>query len=240
LHRLAHELPGQFLDALRVSGREQQGLPLFRALFGNRGDVIEKAHVQHAVGLVQHQGVERLQVQILTRQVIHDAPRRPHHDMRAMLQRGTLAAQGHAAAQGDNLDVVCGPRQPADLGSHLVGQLTRRAQHQGLHRKAARVQLGQQGQGESGRLTTARFGLRNQVFARQRGGQAGRLDRRHRQIAQLLQIGQRGGVQGQGCEAGARKRGGGSGSHLGVDSTHGLIIGIRPGNPILTAAGGHG
>jgi hypothetical protein len=127
---IAHELFGQLFNAFGVGGREQQGLALGRALFGHGGNVVKKAHVQHAVGLVQHQGVEGFQRQVAALQVVHDAPGRAHHHVRAVLQRGTLAAQRNAAAQGDDLDVFLGARQAADFDGHLVGQFARGAQHQ--------------------------------------------------------------------------------------------------------------
>jgi hypothetical protein len=149
LHGLLHELRAELGDALRVGGREQQGLALFGALARHGGDVVEEAHVEHAVGLVEHQGVERFERQVLALQVVHHAAGRAHHDVRAMLQAQHLAAQRHAAAQGHDLDVFLGPRQAADLGSHLVGQFARGAQHQRLHGKAAGVQVGQQGQAKA-------------------------------------------------------------------------------------------
>ena len=169
-HRLAHELRREFRDAFRVGGGEQQRLARLRALARHRDDVVEEAHVQHAVGFVQHQRVERVELQAFARQVVHHAARRAHHDVRAVLQRRELAAQRHAAAQRHDLDVVLGTRQPADLGRHLVGQLARRAQHQRLHREAARVQVGQQRQRESRRLAAAGLGLRDDVLAQQRRG----------------------------------------------------------------------
>ena len=65
LHSLwrAHELRRQFRNALGVSGRKKQGLTVFGALAHHFGDVIEKAHVQHAVGFVQHQRVDTRQTQ---------------------------------------------------------------------------------------------------------------------------------------------------------------------------------
>ncbi len=50
--RRTHKLRRQLGDALGVSGGEQQGLAVFGALAHHLGDVVEKAHVQHAVGLV--------------------------------------------------------------------------------------------------------------------------------------------------------------------------------------------
>jgi hypothetical protein len=133
LLRVLHELRAELGDALRVGGREQQRLALLGALARHGGDVVEEAHVEHAVGFVEHQGVQRFEREAAALQVVHHAAGRAHHDVRAVLQAGDLAAQRHAAAQGHDLDVVLGARQAADLGGHLVGQLARGAQHQRLH-----------------------------------------------------------------------------------------------------------
>jgi hypothetical protein len=114
-----------------------------------------------------------------------------------------------AAAQSDHLDVFLGARQAADFHGDLVSQLARGAQHHGLHRKPARVELGQQRQRKGGRLSAAGLGLGNQVLARQGDGQAGGLDGGHGRITQLLQVRQCGGREG--------KRG---------ESCHAAIIGL--------------
>ena len=129
--------------------------------------------------------------------------------MRAVFQAGVLPAQCHTAAQRHHLDVFFSPRQPADLLRHLVGQLARRAQHHRLHRKAPRVQVGQQRQRKSSSFAAAGLGLRNQVFAQQRNRQTGRLNRRHLGVTQQLEVGQRGRRQGQT----GKIEGGGGGSH---------------------------
>ena len=117
-----------------------------------------------------------------------------------------LAAQRDAAAQGDDLDVFFRPRQPADLGRDLVGQLARRTQHQRLDGEPARVEPGQQRQGKGCRLAAAGLGLGDQVLPGQGNWQAGGLDRGHAVVAQLLQIGQRGGREGQGGERSGHAR----------------------------------
>ena len=197
LLRLAHELLGQLLNALGVGGREQQRLAFLGGLLHHGGNVVKEAHVQHAVGFVQHQRVQVFQRKVFALQQVHDAARCADHDVRAVLQAGALAARGHATAQRHHLDVFLGPRQAANFHRHLVGQLARGAQHHGLHRKPARVELGQQRQRKGGRLAAAGLGLGNQVFAGQRNGQAGGLNGRHGLVAELLQVGQRGGREGE-------------------------------------------
>ncbi len=201
LLRVLHELLGQLFNAFGVGGREQQGLAVWRALAHHRGDVVQKAHVEHAVCLVQHQGVQAFQGEVFALQQVHDTAGRPHHDVGAVLQAGTLAAGSHAATQGDNLDVVLRAGQAADLDRHLVCQLPGGAEHHGLHRKPARVELGQQRQSKRSGLAATCLGLGNQVFAGQRHRQAGSLDGRHGIKAQLLQIGQRGRCEGESRES---------------------------------------
>jgi DTW domain-containing protein YfiP len=190
-------------------------------LLDHLGDVVKEAHVQHAVGLVQHQGVQAFERQVATFQVVHDAPGCAHHDVRAMLQRGALSAQGNAATERHDLDVFFGARNAADLGGDLVGQFACGAEHQGLHGKPTRIEFGEQGQGEGGGLAAAGLGLGNQVFAFEGQGQAGRLDRGHGGIAKLLQIGQHGRRQRQlgevvGACRGGDGRGGGGFSHAAI------------------------
>ncbi len=127
--------------------------------------------------------------------MIHDAARRAHDDMGAVFEAGDLRPHGAAAAQGQYLDVVFAARQAADFLGHLIGQLARRTEHQGLHRETAGVQLGQQAKRESGRLAAAGLGLRNQVAAGQCERQAGGLNRRHPKITELLEV-----LQGAGCQ----------------------------------------
>ena len=124
--------------------------------------------------------------------MVEDAPWRAHHHMGAVLQTHGLTSQGHAAAQGDHFDVAHGSRQASNFLCYLIGQFTRGAQHQRLGVKLRGVEFLHQGQAKGCRFAAARAGLRQQVASRQRERQAGRLNRRHRCVAQLGQVAQRG------------------------------------------------
>ena len=108
--------------------------------------------------------------------------------MRAMLQARHLLSHRAAAAKRENFDVVCSTCQTADFLRHLISQFARRAQHQRLYAEVARVQFGEQGQCECRSLAATGLGLRDQVVSGQRNRQAGGLDWRHRQVAELLQV----------------------------------------------------
>ena len=125
--------------------------------------------------------------------MVQNAARRADHHVRTVFQADDLAAQRHAAAQRDYFDVAGGPGQTANLLRHLIGQLAGRAQHQGLDGHVGGLQLLHQGQAKGGGLAAAGAGLGDQVLARQRQRQAGRLDGRHGGVAQLGQVGHRGG-----------------------------------------------
>ena len=214
--RVAHKAVGQIGNAFGVSGREQKGLAVSRALLCHGDDVGKKAHVQHAIGFIQHQGLEVADIELAALHQVHHAAGRTHDDVRAVFQRCNLVTRRYAAIDGDDLDVVLRTRQTADFGSHLVGQLTRGAQHQRLHGKPARVQAVNDGQAEGSRLAAASAGLGDQVLALQRQRQAGGLNGRHLRIAQLLQVGQHFGGQRQ-----RRKSGGISGLDGAGGGVHG-------------------
>ena len=188
LHRLwfFHELRGQLGNAFRIGGREQKCLSFGRTLPGHGSDIVKETHVQHAIGFVEHQGLKAFEFQRTTLQMVHDAARRTHHHMRAMLQTQHLSTQCHTATQGDHFDIAHRTCQAANFLTHLIGQLACWTQNHGLHRKVCGQNLFNQGNTKSSSLATARTGLCNQILARQCHRQTGRLNGRHQQIAQLL------------------------------------------------------
>ena len=50
---------GQFLDLLREGGREEHGLALGGHVLEDAFHIRQEAHVEHAVGFVQHQDLDR-------------------------------------------------------------------------------------------------------------------------------------------------------------------------------------
>ena len=226
LHRLrgAHELRCQLGDAFGVSGRKQQGLPVFGALAHHLGDVIEKAHVQHAVGFIEHQGVHARQTERATLQMVQDAAGRADHHIGAMFEAHGLAAQGHATAQGDHFDVLACAGQAPDFLGDLIGQFARGAQDHGLDGGTGRpgaLQALNQRQPECGRFAAASAGLRDQVLPGQGQRQAGGLNGRHLGVAQLLEVLKGGGGQLELVKA-SRCRGRRGCSHAGI------IVGRSP------------
>ncbi|KAG1543388.1 hypothetical protein G6F50_013995 [Rhizopus delemar] len=71
--RVPQEPGAELADVVGVGGRKQQRLAFGRAVRGDGDDVVIEAHVDHAVGFVQHQRGQAGQVQAAARQVVLDA-----------------------------------------------------------------------------------------------------------------------------------------------------------------------
>ena len=88
---------GEFGDVLRHGGREEQRLPLDRQFADDFADVVDEAHVEHAVGFVEHQELDLAELQPVALDEIEQAAGGRHHDFDALHDRADLAAHRHAA-----------------------------------------------------------------------------------------------------------------------------------------------
>ncbi len=87
-------------NRLWPGSREEHGLTRWRGKTGHLIDGLAKAHVQHPVSFVQHQGLQRVERDRPLLQVIEQTTRRGNDDMRRMLQGITLGAERLAATKG--------------------------------------------------------------------------------------------------------------------------------------------
>ena len=157
------------LDRLVDGGGEQQRLALGRDLLDDRGDVGQKSHVEHAVGLVEHEHLDGGQVDDAALNQVHQAPRRGDEDVGAIAQLADLGAVGRAAEHGG--DVVVGAvRNLHARARALLRQLARGADDQHARRPSAALaparaglELRQGGQQERGGLAGAGGGCGDQV-----------------------------------------------------------------------------
>lgn len=60
-HRVVHEFAGDRGDLFRHGGGKHQHLALLRHMGKNLVDVVDKAHIEHLVGLVEHHGVDMVE-----------------------------------------------------------------------------------------------------------------------------------------------------------------------------------
>ena len=90
-------------DRLGHGGREQGDLPLRRRVFENPVHILDEAHSQHFIGLVQHQGTQTFEHQTLPAQVIHDMTRRADHHMRPAFELAELVAHALTTVDGQHM-----------------------------------------------------------------------------------------------------------------------------------------
>ena len=185
--RVAQHAAGDGADFRRERGGKQQALAIACRLAGDLADGFFKAHVQHAIGLVQHEGLDAAKVQHLLADQFLDAARRAHHDVWIVFfKRGQLRAQRHAAAEDGDLDVGDAQRKAADFLGHLVGQFTRGAQHQRLRADQRGVDAREQAQAKGERLAAAGGRLRDEIAPGKHVRQAGSLHRRGCGVAERV------------------------------------------------------
>ncbi len=162
-------------------GGEQQGLPGGRAGCGDLHDVVDEAHIEHPIGLVQDQHLEAREIDRPALQMVDQSARRPDDDVDRARQLLHLHAIGHAAQDRDGVEAH-------ELGEHpygiedLAGKFPGRRQHQDA--RTAHPALGLRGKGdalqgrqhESGGLAGAGLGGADEVATGHDRWQGGRLD----------------------------------------------------------------
>jgi hypothetical protein len=169
-HGILHETAGEIADVVRVGCREHEVLALLRQELEHALDVVDEAHVEHAVGFVEHEGLDVGQRDRALFGEIEQAARRRDQDVAAVAQLVDLRLLGHAAedhqrAQVEVLAVVL------HALLHLGGELARGREHQRARiASAASAQFLQQRQCEPGGLARAGLRAREHVAAGEHGG----------------------------------------------------------------------
>ena len=213
--RVAHEVADAADGSLVKRGREEHRLARGRRLTHNLAHRGEKAHVKHAVGLVEHERLDLVEVGLALLDEVDETAGRGHEDVAAAVQGGLLrlvaqaAHHRHAAvmrALGDGLAGIL----------NLLGKLARGRHHE--HERAVVARRARQAahgrQEEGGRLAGAGLGGGQQIAALERVGDGLRLNGRGCLVAKVAhgledgvgkaEVGEGGGV---GCGAGGLVRG---------------------------------
>ncbi len=105
LTRLVEQLFGEEADLVGERRGEQQVLPLLRQQRKHALDVGNEPHVEHAVGLVEHEGLDARKVDVALLLMVEQAARRGDEDVDAALQLRDLRAEAHAAEQRERRDL---------------------------------------------------------------------------------------------------------------------------------------
>jgi hypothetical protein len=125
---------GQVPDLVGERGREEQVLPSRRQDRQDPPDVADEAHVEHPIGLVEDEDLDRGEVDGALADVVKEASGRRHDDLRPEAQRPDLRFEADAAVDGGAPD---GPTRA--VGAHALLHLERefagRGQDEGTDRQ---------------------------------------------------------------------------------------------------------
>jgi hypothetical protein len=183
-HRVLHERARQLADLVGEGGGEQQVLPRLGQQPEDAADVMDEAHVEHAVGLVEDEDLDLAQVDGLLLDVVEQAAGRGDQHVDAAAQRVDLRADADAAEHQRALQ-----RKMLSIGAHILFHLRRELAGRGDDERAHRVArrrmragvafLGQplqQRQREAGGLAGAGLRGAQQVASRKNDRDGLRLD----------------------------------------------------------------
>ena len=149
------QTPGQRTDLAVDGGREQQRLARSRRRGDDRLDVVDEAHVEHAVGFVEHEHRQVRQVDAAALQVVEQTARRRDEDFGVLREQHQLLAVRDAAKNADR----------AQTAQVLA---VRGRGGRDLHREFARRREHEQARARDGLLAARRAAVRVTRFARLR------------------------------------------------------------------------
>ena len=127
--RIAQQVLRKATDVAEEGRAEHHRLARSRNGVGDRVDVVDEAHVEHAVGFVEHQHVDVLEHRLAGVEVVEQPAGGRDQDVELAAQRSDLCRVRHAAYDGGNSQA----RHEAAVGRGGLGDLhcefARRAQH---------------------------------------------------------------------------------------------------------------
>ena len=176
---LLQEAVGQPLDLGRHGGREEQRLAKLRQQADDPLDVGDEAHVEHAVGFVDHQDLDVVQQDAAALDVVEQPARRGDQHVGAALEDALLVGEAHAADQQRHVELVV-LAVDVEVFGHLGGQFARRLQDERSRHARLGAALGENidhRQDEGGGLSGARLGTSEDISAHQDDGDGLFLDR---------------------------------------------------------------
>ena len=167
-------------------GRREEGdLLLLRGVGENRLDVLCEAHLEHLVGLVEHEVLDLRQVERTALEVIHDAAGGADDDVHAATQRGELLTVGLAAVDGEEVDFGQVRGVALERLADLEREFTSRCEYEGLGNALAGGDTGEDRKCEGSGLAGAGLREADHVCSLEERGDRGGLDCRGRFVSHI-------------------------------------------------------
>ena len=202
-------------DRGRHRRREERDLLGVGRVGEDRLDVLGEAHLQHLVGLVEHEVLELRQVERALVEVVHDAPGGADDDVHAAAQGRQLHAVALTAVDGQDVHAAHVRRVLLERLAHLQRELARRGQHERLRGLLRHVEAVEDRQRERRGLAGAGLGEPHDIAPGEQRRDRRGLDRGGGLVPDVAQRLEHRVAQ---SEVGERHRGGLCGS-LGLDGS---------------------
>jgi hypothetical protein len=183
---VVHIAVGEPLDRGRDGGREQRGLPAGGAEPQDALDLVDKAEIEHFVGLVEDDVAGSGEVQGAARDQVQRSPHGRHHDLGARSKPRLLRLDGLASEHSGDLNRQVLGVGPERLG-HLDAELTGRRQDQRLGVARVRIDVLEHRQPEGRRLARPRLRLADHIVTGEQRGNGLFLNRRRVGVAELVE-----------------------------------------------------
>jgi hypothetical protein len=214
-HRVTQEAARQRDDRVGHGRREEHRLPLRGDHRQDLLDVLEEAQVEHAVGLVEHERPDRVELELLLLGQVEQPAGRADENLDALLQHVDLGLVGHAAVDREDADAA-GAAGCGEVAGHLQAQLTSGDDDEGLRtavgalgRRGDALEHGQaeaEGLAGAGRRLAdqvgAAHGDRQRVFLDGEGVRDAGLGQRFHGLGSDTQLGKGGAVRADRCAVG--------------------------------------
>ena len=168
--------------------REEEVLPLGGNGVDDALHVRPEAHVEHAVGFVEHERVDLVQQDVALAEHVEQAARGRDQQVDALADALGLRVVGNAAEDGDDAAAAVGGQRLADL-LDLAAELAGGGDDEGGRMRLLAVDdhrllhVLEDGQHEGGRLAGARLGAAHDVAAGEHARDGVLLDRRRVHVA---------------------------------------------------------
>ncbi len=175
-HRVTEHLARQRRDRRRHGGAEEQRLPLAGQVPEDLADLRQEAHVEHPVGLVEHQELEAFELRVRLAEMVQQAAGRRDDDVDAAAEGVLLRSHADAAEDGGGRDRRV-HRQVVQVFDDLRRELARGREHQRAGGAAGAIDQGMEDrQEERHGLAAAGGRAREQVASVEGRGNGVRLD----------------------------------------------------------------
>ena len=126
---IVEEFVGQLFDFFRHGRREEQRLARGGQRLADFFDIGDESHVEHAVGFVDDQDLDRRQEQPATSEMIQKPSGRGDQNVRASVQLAVLVLERHAADQQRDRELVI-DAELLECLMHLRGKFASRLQNE--------------------------------------------------------------------------------------------------------------